>query len=159
MHFAQSLFIAFLYSFKDKAICCKHFEISMKILKYLSVLLYLSSIFRFFSLNAESPVTEEQLFDFYRDEVDALDKLITNQQKRLENQKELKDLMILFRFQKESFRKGEQTQKLASSMVNNAKAILALVQQERIAHLFTSEYLEELVFFSTVVGKSKPQRP
>jgi hypothetical protein len=92
-------------------------------------------------------------------EIDAISLLIQDQQRHLDRQIELQNLMKLFKQQKEEFMAGKQTQKHAMSMVLTAREILQGINDEKIAYLFPSEYLEELVFFSSVAGKSKPVRP
>ena len=93
------------------------------------------------------------------DEINAISLLIEDQQRHLSRQIELQNLMKLFKQQKEEFMAGRQTQKHAMSMVLTAREILQGINDEKIAYLFPSEYLEELVFFSSVAGKSKPVRP
>jgi hypothetical protein len=93
------------------------------------------------------------------DEIDAISLLIQDQQRHLSRQMELQNLMKLFKMQKEEFMAGKQTQKHAMSMVLTAREILQGINDEKIAYLFPSAYLEELVFFSSVAGKSKPVRP
>ena len=94
-----------------------------------------------------------------RDEVEAISQLIREQQRHLDREIELKELMQTFQLQKGEFAQGKQTQKHAIAMVSTAREILAGINEEHIAHLFPAEYLEELVFFSSVAGKSKPNRP
>jgi hypothetical protein len=94
-----------------------------------------------------------------RDEVEAISKLIDEQMKHLRKETELKELMVLFRSQKDEFMAGNQTQKHARAMVSTAREILEGINHEHIAHLFPVEYLEELVFFASVAGKSRPARP
>ena len=93
------------------------------------------------------------------DEVKTLEKLIEVNEHRLEVQKVLKEKMVLFKKQKEEFIAGNESQKHAFAMVSNAREILGDVKKENLAYLFSSEYLEELVFFSSIAGKSSPIRP
>ncbi len=93
------------------------------------------------------------------DEVKVLEKLIEVNEQRLEMQKQLKEKMALFQKQKEEFVQGNQSQKHAAAMVFNAREILGEIKKENLAYLFSSEYLEELVFFSSIAGKSTPIRP
>lgn len=102
---------------------------------------------------------EEKPPSSIRNELDAVDLLIEEQQKHLARQIELKKMMKEFQKQKDEFMQGKQTQKHAIAMVTNAREILAGINEEHIAHLFPAEYLEELVFFSSVAGKSRPIRP
>jgi len=93
------------------------------------------------------------------DEVKCLEKLIEVNEVRLQKQKELKEKMALFQQQKEEFIKGNQSQKHAYNMVSNAREILGDVKRENLSYLFPCEYLDELVFFSSIAGKSTPIRP
>ena len=93
------------------------------------------------------------------DEVKSLEKLIEVNEVRLQVQKELKEKMLSFQKQKEEFIAGNESQKHAFSMVSNARSILGEIKKENLAYLFSSEYLEELVFFSSIAGKSAPLRP
>lgn len=92
-------------------------------------------------------------------EVKSLEKLIEVNEDRLLVQKELREKMISFQKQKEEFIAGNESQKHAFSMVTNAREILGEIKRENLAYLFSSEYLEELVFFSSIAGKSSPIRP
>jgi hypothetical protein len=93
------------------------------------------------------------------DEVTVLQKLIEVNEKRLFLQKKLKEKMELFQRQKEEFILGNQSKKHAFLMVSNAREILSEVKKEHLSYLFSSDYLEELVFFSSIAGKSTPVRP
>lgn len=93
------------------------------------------------------------------DEVKSLAKLIEVNEVRLEVQKHLKEKMVLFKKQKEEFIEGNDSKKHAFAMVSNAREILGEIKKENLAYLFSSEYLEELVFFSSIAGKSSPIRP
>jgi len=88
-----------------------------------------------------------------------LDSVITAQEARLALQKKLKEQMSLFQWQRESFAQGEQSQKHALAMVLNAREILGMIKEAHLSYLFPTDYLEELVFFSSIAGKSAPARP
>lgn len=102
---------------------------------------------------------EETASLLVEDEVDALEKLIEINEKRLRVQRTLKEKMRLFQQQKEEFILGNQSKKHAFIMVSNARDILSELKKEHLAYLFSKEYLEELVFFSSIAGKSTPVRP
>lgn len=93
------------------------------------------------------------------DEVKCLEKLIEVNEIRLQKQRELKEKMALFQKQKEEFFRGNESQKHAYKMVSNAREILGDVKRENLSYLFPCEYLDELVFFSSIAGKSTPIRP
>ena len=92
-------------------------------------------------------------------EVKSLEKLIEVNEARLVVQKKLREKMTSFQKQKEEFIAGNESQNHAFSMVSNARTILGEIKKENLAYLFSSEYLEELVFFSSIAGKSTPIRP
>jgi|GEM_PF-5662933 len=93
------------------------------------------------------------------DEVKTLDKLIEVNEQRLVAQKQLKEMMSLFQKQKEVFILGNDSRKHAFAMVSNARNILVEIKKENLGYLFPSDYLEELVFFSSIAGKGAPVRP
>ena len=102
---------------------------------------------------------EEKNVVLFEDEIQALGKLIEINEKRLLVQKELREKMHVFQTQKEAFILGNQSKSHSFSMVSTARQILGLVKQEHLAYLFTADYLEELLFFSSIAGKSLPVRP
>ncbi len=102
---------------------------------------------------------EEKSNPLAGDEVAALDRLIEINESRLATQKKIRDEMKLFKEQKDAFILGNQTQKHAFAMVSNARHILGELKEEHLIYLFSADFLEELVFFSSVAGKSAPVRP
>lgn len=104
-------------------------------------------------LNDEIPSFPSQ------DEEEAIEILISLAEKRLELQKELKELCKQFKEQKELFIQGEQGKAHASRMVGTARRILGLIADQKISYLFSSDYLDELAFFSSIAGKNAPARP
>ncbi|MCX6990374.1 MAG: hypothetical protein NTX49_04840 [Chlamydiae bacterium] len=127
-----------------------------KVYRLFSLLLILPAL----PLRAElSTNIEEKSLSIARDEVEAISQLIQEQQRHLDRQIEIREVMKNFQHQKGEFAQGKQTQKHAIAMVSSAREILAGINEQHIAHLFPAEYLEELVFFSSVAGKSRPIRP
>jgi hypothetical protein len=102
---------------------------------------------------------EEKPIPFFEDEVSVMSQLIETQEKRLVVERTLRDKMRLFQKQKQEFTLGNQTKSHAFVMVSNAREILTLIKQEHLSYLFPSEYLEELVFFSSIAGKAVPLKP
>ena len=102
---------------------------------------------------------EEKKIPFFEDEVSSMTHLIQVNEKRLAIQKQLKDKMGVFQKQKEEFMLGNQTKTHAFAMVSNAREILTLIKAEHLSYLFSSEYLEELLFFSSIAGKAVPIKP
>ena len=95
----------------------------------------------------------------FADEIKAIDSLIVQTEKQLQVQKELKEQMVLFKKQKEEFLKGKETKAHAATMLMNANKILETINQNNLQHLFSSDYLEELAFFSSIASKQAPSRP
>lgn len=116
------------------------------------------NLFMCFNLLAFEAV-EEKKIPFFEDEVSSITQFIEVHEKRLMVQKKLRDQMVLFQKQKTEFLLGNQTKSHAFSMVSNAREILTLVKEEHLSYLFSSEYLEELLFFSSIAGKSVPIKP
>ncbi len=105
---------------------------------------------------------EENRIPIFKDEVEALELLIESNEsneRRIEVQKKLRNQMKVFQKQKEAFISGDESKSHAFSMVSNARLILGQIKEEHLAYLFSSDYLEELSFFSSIAGKSTPIRP
>lgn len=92
-------------------------------------------------------------------EVARIDHLIEATEKKLQKQKELKELMLAFHEQEERFFLGDQTKTHAAKMVYSARQILDIIKTSHLEHLFSSEYMEELALFSSIAGKTTPARP
>ena len=126
---------------------------------------FLFSVFPIFFLQPlviQSEITpniEEKIFDIKDDELSAITQFIAIQQKRLDRQRDLKDQILEFRLQKVAFMNGNKTLKHANLMVSTAKEILNSINEMKIAYLFSADYIEELLFFSSVAEKSRPIRP
>lgn len=93
------------------------------------------------------------------DEVKIVQQLMDSTARQLETQKYLKELMLQFRDEKESFVQGNQTKSHASKMVQTARQIYEMITANHIEYLFPKDYLEELTFFSSIAGKSGIARP
>ena len=104
-------------------------------------------------------VVEEKKIPFFEDEISSLQQLILVNEKRLVAQKNLKEKMQLLQKQKEEFLLGNQSKSHTFSMVSNARQILISVKEEHLSYLFDTEYLEELIFFSSLATKSVPMKP
>ncbi|MBI2742794.1 MAG: hypothetical protein HYX48_02630 [Chlamydiales bacterium] len=102
---------------------------------------------------------EEKAHQIGEDESKAVDNLIDATLQKLDQQKELKRLMALFRDQEERFFRGDQSKEHSSKMVNTARQILDLIKKGHLEHLFSSEYMEELALFSSIAGRTTPARP
>jgi hypothetical protein len=104
-------------------------------------------------------VPEEKVVEVRVNEIEAVDHLIAATSEKLEQQKQLKKLMDLFREQEERFFQGDQSKEHSLKMVNCARQILDLIKKAHIENLFSSEYIEELALFSSIAGKTTPPRP
>ncbi len=93
------------------------------------------------------------------DEIIAMDSLIESTARQLESQKHLREMMIEFIKQKEEFMQGNQTKSHASFMVRTARQIYEQISSNHIQNLFPQDYLDELVFFSSIAGKNTVKQP
>jgi hypothetical protein len=93
------------------------------------------------------------------DEVKVIDQLITVTTRQLETQKQMKELMVQFKKQREEFIQGNQTKSHASKMVRTARQIYEIITSNHLEHLFAKDYLDELTFFSSIAGKTAVIRP
>lgn len=107
-------------------------------------------------LNAEEAAKDTVVFE---NEVEVLEQLIGTTAQKLEKYKELKRIMQEYKSQKEAFALGNHSKQHAARMVKTARKIQETINDQHIAHLFSSEYLEELAMFSSIAGKYGPKRP
>lgn len=110
-------------------------------------------------LMPQSPLIETSLSMREDDEVKVTDQLITATSQELEAQKQMKELMLQFKKQREEFVQGNQTKPHAARMLRTARQIYELITSHHLEHLFAKEYLDELTFFSSIAGKSAVTRP
>jgi len=85
--------------------------------------------------------------------------LINNTAQQLEIQKEILQLMEVFQQQRKEFAEGAQSKGHASQMVRTARQIYESLQAHHLEHLFPADYVEELLFFSSIAGKNKLTSP
>jgi predicted ABC-type ATPase len=93
------------------------------------------------------------------DEVAAMNHLLENTSHQMEVQRQMRQLMLDFRRQKEEFVQGNQTKSHAAQMVRTARQIYESVTAHHLQYLFSQEYLEELLFFSSIAGKNRVKSP
>lgn len=93
------------------------------------------------------------------DEIKAIDQLIKATTQQLEMQKQLKELMLQFNKQRETFVQGDQTKTQAGRLVRTARQIYEMITANHLEHLFPQDYLDELTFFSSIAGKTAVSRP
>ena len=93
------------------------------------------------------------------DEIKMIDQLIHVTAQQLEKQKQMKELMLQFKKQREEFIQGNQTKAHAGKMVRTARQIYEMIMSDHLEHLFAKDYLDELTFFSSIAGKTAVKRP
>lgn len=93
------------------------------------------------------------------DEINMIDQLISTTQHQLETQKQIKNLMLQFKKQREEFVQGNQTRAHAGKMVRTARQIYEMITSNHMEHLFAKDYIDELTFFSSIAGKTALSRP
>lgn len=118
------------------------------------------SLLCLFSIAASSLISlEEPPLSTAEDEIARIDHLIAVTEEKIIEQKALRELMKRLHEQEEQFFKGDQSKVHAKKMVDSASQILEIIKGSHLEHLFSSEYLEELAFFSSIAGKASPARP
>jgi len=93
------------------------------------------------------------------DEMKIIDQMISATSRQLEMQKQMKELMMQFKKQREEFIQGNQTKSHAGKMVRTARQIYEMITSNHLEHLFAKDYLDELTFFSSIAGKAAVTRP
>jgi hypothetical protein len=93
------------------------------------------------------------------DEMKIIEQLIIATSRQLEIQKQMKELMMEFKKQREEFIQGNQTKSHAGKMVRTARRIYEMITSNHLEHLFAKDYLDELTFFSSIAGKTAVTRP
>ncbi len=95
------------------------------------------------------------------EELKILDELIATSERQLALQKELKILVADFQLQQDLFyhagENGQQSRELASKMVNTAKEILKMSEENHYLHLFPLFFVEELKLFAGIAKKNTPK--
>jgi hypothetical protein len=107
----------------------------------------------------QSPLVETSLPLAEEDEVKTIDQLISATSRQLEMQKQMRELMLQFKKQREEFIQGNQTKAHASKMLRTARQIYEMITANHLEHLFAKDYLDELTFFSSIIGKTAVTRP
>ena len=94
-----------------------------------------------------------------QDELKIVDQLIIATTEQLDTQKQLKELMLQFKKQRENFVQGDQSKAHAGRMVRTARQVYEMIAANHLEHLFAKDYLDELTFFASIAGKSGVNRP
>jgi hypothetical protein len=92
-------------------------------------------------------------------EIATMNNLVENTLHQLEVQKQMRQLMVDFQKQKEEFARGNQTKAHAAQMVRTARFVYESIQAHHLQYLFSQEYLDELLFFSSIAGKNRIRSP
>ena len=88
------------------------------------------------------------------DELKAITNLIETTEKRLENQKKIRELMVVFREENKAFEKGKEEKRIGYQMAKTADKIILLIEAEHLQTLFSSSYMEELIFYRNLLKMS-----
>ena len=107
----------------------------------------------------QSPLLEASLPLSEKDEVRIVDQLIVATAAQLETQKQIRELMLQFKKQRETFIQGDQSKAHAGRMVRTARQIYEMIAANHLEHLFAKDYLDELTFFASIAGKTAISRP
>lgn len=103
-------------------------------------------------IEAALPVSED-------DEIKKIDQLINSTELQLDRQKQIRELMVQFKKQRDDFVQGNQTKQHAGKMVRTARQIYEMITANHLEHLFAKDYIDELQFFSSIAGKTAVTRP
>ena len=103
-------------------------------------------------IEASLPLSEQ-------DELKIIDQLIIATNAQLQAQKQLKELMLQFKKQRETFIQGDQSKAQAGRLVRTARQIYEMIAANHLEHLFAKDYLDELTFFASIAGKTAVSRP
>jgi len=93
------------------------------------------------------------------DEIKIVEQLIVATEAQMETQKRLKELMIRLQKLREEFVQGNQTKTHAALMVRTARQVYEIITVNHLEHLFAKDYLDELLFFSSIAGKTAVKKP
>ncbi len=128
------------------------------------LLIFLSCTLLSHAENSSLQVPQSPLIDSAHsvkedEEFKVVDQMINATSKQLETQKQMKELMLQLKLQREEFIQGNQTRSHTAKMVRTARQICELISSNHLEHLFAKDYMDELTFFSSIAGKSAVTRP
>jgi hypothetical protein len=92
-------------------------------------------------------------------EITSLEQLITATQKSLDEQKELLDLIKDYKESHQVFAQDSNNKKKASQMIEKAHLSYNFIQDHYLPHLFPSEFIKELKFFSQFASPTEISTP
>lgn len=90
------------------------------------------------------------------EEIEVLQDLISVTQKSLNAQKELLTALVKFKVARNAFVEEPTSRKLATILVKTAMVVYKKIEEEHLAHLFSSDFLTEIQFFNQLGTKPKP---
>lgn len=121
--------------------------------KFLSIFL-LSSCQAFAALN---PITMDiPSTNKISEELSLLDDLIDVTEKNLVAQKQLRKDIFLYQQYKQRYLKDMENRNAAYEMVQIAHRILEEINANYLIHVFPSDFISELSFFSQIASKKSP---
>ena len=108
-----------------------------------------------FALYADAPIREnrdeeKKSSHLYEGELIVMDRLIDLHKKQVADQEQLKCLIVELKHNQELFMKGDQSKIHARLMLKAARQSLRIIEKQRLQHLFSPEFLEELAILSQV---------
>lgn len=107
----------------------------------------------------QSSLSDTTLVLGQQDEVKLLDQMIVSTTTQLQMLEQLKEKMVQFQQQRDAFIKGDQTKSHTGRMVRTARQIYEILLTNHLDHLLAKDYLDELIFFSSIAGKNAVTRP
>lgn len=87
------------------------------------------------------------------DEVHLLDNLIRVTKKNLDQQMQLKDLLVEYLQIKDQYMQNTDDKQLSYRMVQKAYALFSKIKEDYLIQLFDKEFMSELTFFAGIGAK------
>lgn len=135
-------------------------------MRSLFFLTFVPTLFSAYSLCADSPINPitqdlpmKEPAQLVANEIDRLNFLIDATQNNLQNQKNLRGLILEYQKTQALYMKNSQDNELLFRMVKQAHRILSQIKENNLAHLFSSEFLGELTLLSQVANKKGLPKP
>lgn len=93
------------------------------------------------------------------DEIETISQLVQTTERQLSAQKQLQELISVFKQQQEIFFQGNQSKDHSTKMVHTAVEILKIVKENNYENLFSPVFMHELQLFSAIATKKTPGKP
>lgn len=107
----------------------------------------------------QSPLNDLNLSMEREDEIRIVERLIASTLTQIERERQLKELIVRFKKERDEFELGNQSKAHTGRMVRTARQVYERIASDHLEHLFSKEYLDELTFFSSIAGKTSVARP